>query len=128
MHFNKDKTKTFEEKKITDYFMIAKDKYRLCFTPKENTNKVSILLNYHIACFGPILKKIINLKKYDIIKIYTKSDFIDEDDELNRKLISEIVVNDYSYQIQDLNLIRSSQEESYSLFCTLQRNKETKSV
>lgn len=124
MIYNKDKNKVFEEKKITNYFTIAKDKYRLVFSPKENTNKVSILLNYHITCFGPILKKIINLKKYDLIKIYTKSEFIDENEELNDKLISQLVVDDYSYEIQDLNLIRSSQEIAYSLFCTLYRNKK----
>ena len=112
--------KSFEEKKITNYFMISKDKYRLCFIPKENTKNVSILLNCTITCFGPILRKIISLKKYNLIKIYTKSGFITENEELNEKLISEIVVEDYFYTIYDLNVIRNSQEEGYSLFCLIE--------
>lgn len=123
MLYNKNKTKTFEEKRITNYFMIEKDKYRLCYTPKGNPKNLSIQLNYHITCFGPVLKKIINLMKYDVIKIYTKSEFVDEKDERNVEMISDIVVNEYSYRIFDLNLIRSSQEESYSLFCILETKK-----
>lgn len=122
MGTNRSKTKTFEEKRITNHFLISNDKYRLCYTPKGNTKKVSILLNYHITCLVPVLKKIISLKRYDTIKIFTKSMFINEDKHLNDIFFEEILVNEYSYVIYDLEMIRNSQEESYSLFCRMQRN------
>lgn len=123
MGANKNKAKMFEEKRITNHFLISNDKYRLCYTPKGNTKKVSILLNYHITCFGHILKKIIDLKKYNTIKIFTKSIFINEDKHLNDKFFEEILVNEYSYVVYDLDMIRDSQEESYSLFCRMQKNR-----
>lgn len=117
----KNKSEIYEEKKITNYFMISKEKYRLCYTPKGNNKKVSVLLNYHITSFGSVLKQIIMLKKYDVIKVYTKSMYIHEDDELNDAFLKEIVVDDYRYTIYDLDIIRSSQQESYSLFCSLEK-------
>lgn len=113
----------FEQKRITNHFLISNDKYRLCYTPKGDTKKVSILLNYHITCFGPILKKIIDLEKYDTIKIFTKSTFINEDKQLNDIFFEEILVNEYSYVIYDLEMIRNSQEEAYSLFCRMKKNR-----
>ena len=116
----RDKSKTYEEKKITNYFMLSKEKYRLCYTPKGDTKKVSVLLNYHITSFGSVLKQIIMLKKYDIIKVFTKSMYIHENEELNDEFFKEIVVDEYCYNIYDLEMIRSSQQEAYSLFCTLE--------
>lgn len=123
MGINRNKAKMFEQKRITNHFLISNDKYRLCYTPKGDTKKVSILLNYHITCFGPILKKIIDLEKYDTIKIFTKSTFINEDKQLNDIFFEEILVNEYSYVIYDLEMIRNSQEEAYSLFCRMKKNR-----
>lgn len=121
MYNNKNKAKVYEQKRITNYFMISDKKYRLCYTPKGDTKKVYIFLNYHISKFGSILKKIVQLKKYDLIKIYTKSAYVHSDDTLNKKFFDELVVDDYSYVIYDLDVIRRSQDESDSLFCELQK-------
>lgn len=101
--------------------MISDEKYRLCYMPKGNRKKVSVLLNYHILNFGAVLKQIVQLRKYEIIKVYTKSCYIHADDELNQQFFKEIVVDDYTYTIYDLEVIRSSQDESYSLFCKLEK-------
>lgn len=121
MAYRKNRPKSYEEKRITNYFKISNEKYRLCYTPKGGNKSVSILLNYHISIFGFVLRQIIQLKKYNTIKIYTKSMYIHEDEGLNNNFFKEIVVDDYTYQIYDLDLIRSSQELSYSLFCKLEK-------
>lgn len=115
------KVRSYVEKRITKYFLISNEKYRLCYTPKGHNKSVTILLNYHILKFGAVLKQIIQLKKYEIIKVYTKSIYIHKDDTQNEKFFKEIVVGDYTFEIYDLELIRSSQDESYSLFCTLKK-------
>lgn len=118
---NENYKNIFEEKRINKKFLISNDKYRICYTPKGDTKKLSILLNYHITKFGPILKQIIELKKYDTIKIFTKSIFIDEDKTKNDDLLNCLIVDDYCYQIFDLEAIRSSQEKAYSLFCRIEK-------
>jgi hypothetical protein len=122
----KNRSKMYEEKRITNYFLISNEKYRLCYMPKGNTKKVSVQLNYHISNFGHVLNEILHLGKYDIIKVYTKSMYIHEDESLNDKFFKEIVADGYSYIIYDLDLIRSSQQESYSLFCKLEKIQEKK--
>jgi len=115
------KARTYEEKRITKYFMISNEKYRLSYTPKGNTKSLAVLLNHHILKFGAILRQIIQLKKYEIIKVYTKSMYIHEDEKLNQKFFEEIVVDDYTFNIYDLEQIRLSQDEAYSLFCRLEK-------
>lgn len=116
-----NKQNTYEEKKITNYFMISKNKYRLCYVPNGNTKNVSVLLNYHITKFSAILLKIIQLGKYDTIRVYTKSIYIHKDTESNELFFNEMIVDNYRYILYDLDLIRSSQEESYSLFCVVKK-------
>jgi len=119
---NNKKLSTFEEKRITHNFLISNDKYRLRYTSKGNAKKLSILLNYHITCFAPILQKIIDLKKYDTIKIFTKSAYINDNKELNDEFFNTIIVKDYTYIIYNLDIIRNSQDVSYSLFCRIQKD------
>lgn len=115
--------KICEEKRLNKKFLMSNVKYRISYTPKGNTKKVSILLNYHITCLAKILNKIIQLNKYDQIKIYTKSVFINEDENLNHEFFSSILTGEYSHQIFDLEEIRNSQQSNYSLFCVLNKCK-----
>jgi len=68
---------SFEEIKITKHFNSNKQKYRLCYIPKQKGNILKLQINYDIELLIPIVNKIILKTACQKMRIYVRSDFYD---------------------------------------------------
>ncbi|KAL6121378.1 hypothetical protein NUSPORA_01702 [Nucleospora cyclopteri] len=81
-----DTLSTQEETKITKYFRSNGKKFRICYVPTNKKKILNVQINYHINFFIPVVKRLVNCKKYQIIHFYTNMEGNKEIKETRKEL------------------------------------------